>query len=96
LGIKGKIILTGNGSPFRSKTFALLVRKLALKVPFAQPCRSQTNGKAEHSIQSDIRDEPISFSVENSAVRIIQHLRSKNLFDDADVLQPIKCLLYRI
>jgi transposase InsO family protein len=49
-------IMTGNGSCYRAKAFAKARRKLGLKRIFTRPYRPQTNGKAELSIQTALRE----------------------------------------
>lgn len=70
LGIRAKAILTDNGSAFRSKAFGVAVHRLGLKSRFTRPYRPQTNGKAEHFIQSALREWAYGFVYQHSNDRI--------------------------
>ena len=48
--------LTNNGSSYRSRLFVKTCQALGIKYSLTQPYRLQTNGKAEHFIQTCLRE----------------------------------------
>lgn len=52
LGIRIQRVMTDNGSCFRSKTFAVLLRAHGIRHTFTRPYTPRTNGKAERFIQT--------------------------------------------
>ena len=55
-GIVVQLVLTDNGSGYRSKMFADSCQNLNLKQVCTQPYTPKTNGKAERSIQTLLRE----------------------------------------
>jgi len=56
LGMKIERVMTDNGSCYRSKAFARVCKRLALRHIFTKPYTPQTNGKAERFIQTSLRE----------------------------------------
>ncbi|MFP5316660.1 MAG: integrase core domain-containing protein, partial [Actinomycetes bacterium] len=55
-GVRVQRLLTDNGTPYRSRAFGRLVRRLAVRHIFTRPYRPQTNGKVERWIGSALRE----------------------------------------
>ena len=58
-----------NGSAYRSRLFTRACEALGIKHSFTRPSRPQTNGKAEHFIQTCLRKWAYARSYANSAER---------------------------
>jgi transposase InsO family protein len=56
LGVRFTRVLTDNGSCYRSRGFARLLRRLRLRPKRTRPYTPRTNGKAERFIQSALRE----------------------------------------
>jgi transposase InsO family protein len=56
LGVRFTRVLTDNGSCYRSRTFAGLLRRVGLKHTRTRPYTPRTNGKAERFIQTALRE----------------------------------------
>ncbi len=69
LGIRFKALLTDNGPAYRSRVFAAACRALGLRHRFTRPYTPRTNGKAEHSIQTALREWAYARSYQNSYQR---------------------------
>lgn len=68
-GITVTAVLTDNGSCYRSKPFAQLCARLAIKHKRTRPYRPRTNGKAERLIQTLLREWAYAFTFTSSAAR---------------------------
>jgi transposase InsO family protein len=55
-GVTVQRIMTDNGSGYRSKLHARVVKRLGIKHVFTRPFRPRTNGKAERFIQTMLRE----------------------------------------
>jgi transposase InsO family protein len=55
-GVTVRAVMTDNGSPFVSKTWASRCRQLSLRHHRTRPYRPRTNGKAERFIQTLLRE----------------------------------------
>jgi Aldehyde dehydrogenase family/Integrase core domain len=69
LGVSVRLLLTDNGSAFRSKDFAAACKELGVRHRFTRPYRPQTNGKAERFIQSALREWAYGFTYPHSSER---------------------------
>ena len=69
LGVHFNRLLTDNGSAYRSRAFARLVRRLGLRHRFTRPYTPRTNGKAERLIQTALREWAYARSYESSGER---------------------------
>lgn len=69
LGIRFKRVLTDNGSPYKSKAFRRLCRRLGLVHKRTRPYTPRTNGKAERFIQTALREWAYARSYSNSEQR---------------------------
>lgn len=56
LGVTIRLLLTDNGSAYRSRRFARTCKALGIKHSFTRPYRPQTSGKAERFIQTCLRE----------------------------------------
>ena len=74
--IKIQRVLTDRGSSYRSKDFATACRNLRIKHSFTKPYRPQTNGKAEHFIQTITREWAYARSYRSSNHRATYLLTS--------------------
>lgn len=59
LGVKIKRVMTDNGSVYKSRRFAKLLRRLKIKHVRTRPYTARTNGKAERFIQTLLREWPV-------------------------------------
>lgn len=66
LGVRIQRVLTDNGSTYRSHLFARTCEALGIKHNFTRPYRPQTNGKAEHFIQTCLREWAYARNYANS------------------------------
>ena len=55
-GVTVQRIMTDNGSNYRSKLHARIIKRLGIKHLFTRPYRPRTNGKAERFIQTMLRE----------------------------------------
>lgn len=62
-------LLTDNGSAFRSRDFAAACKDLGIQHRFTRAYRPQSNGKAEHFIQSALREWAYGWTYQNSRHR---------------------------
>jgi transposase InsO family protein len=69
LGVRVMRIMTDNGSAYRSKKFAKLLRRLKIKHVRTRPYTPRTNGKAERFIQTLLREWAYAFTYPNSDAR---------------------------
>ncbi len=69
LGVKVTGIMTDNGSAYRSKRFAKLLRRLRIKHVRTRPYTPRTNGKAERFIQTLLREWAYPYAYPNSEAR---------------------------
>ena len=72
LGVSVQAILTANGKSFHSGLFCSTCAQMKLRQRFTRPYRPQTNGKAEHFIQSALREWAYGFVYQNSLQRTEQ------------------------
>jgi transposase InsO family protein len=69
LGVRIAGIMTDNGSAYRSKKFARLLRRLRIKHLRTRPYTPRTNGKAERFIQTLLREWAYAYTYPNSDAR---------------------------
>jgi transposase InsO family protein len=69
LGVRITGIMTDNGSAYRSKKFARLLRCLKVKHVRTRPYTPRTNGKAERFIQTLLREWAYAYTYPNSDAR---------------------------
>lgn len=69
LGVHITRIMTDNGSAYRSKKFAKLLRRLGIKHLRTRPYTPRTNGKAERFIQTLLREWAYAYVYPNSDAR---------------------------
>lgn len=69
LGVTVTRIMTDNGSAYRSKKFAKLLRRLKIKHARTRPYTPRTNGKAERFIQTPLREWAYACTYPNSDAR---------------------------
>lgn len=69
LGVKVTGIMTDNGSAYRSKKFAKLLRRLKIHHLRTRPYTPRTNGKAERFIQTHLREWAYAYAYPNSDAR---------------------------
>jgi len=69
LGVRITGIMTDNGSAYRSKKFAKLLRRLKIKHLRTRPYTPRTNGKAERFIQTLLREWAYAYAYPNSDAR---------------------------
>lgn len=69
LGVRISRIMTDNGSAYRSKTFARLLRRLRIKHLRTRPYTPRTNGKAERFIQTLLREWAYAYAYPHSDAR---------------------------
>src|SRR5262249_18339129 len=68
-GVRIAAVLTDNGSAYRSKRFAKLLRRLGIKHKRTRPYTPRTNGKAERFIQTLLREWAYAYRYPNSDTR---------------------------
>jgi len=61
LGVRVERVMTDNGSAYRSRRFARLLRRLGIKHVRTRPYTPRTNGKAERFIQTLLREWAYAF-----------------------------------
>ena len=69
MGVKITGIMTDNGSAYRSKKFAKLLRRLKIQHRRTRPYTPRTNGKAERFIQTLLREWAYAYCYPNSDAR---------------------------
>lgn len=69
LGVRITGIMTDNGSAYRSKRFAKLLRRLKIRHVRTRPYTPRTNGKAERFIQTLLREWAYAYTYPNSDTR---------------------------
>lgn len=69
LGVRITGIMTDNGSAYRSKRFAKLLRRLKIRHVRTRPYTPRTNGKAERFIQTLLREWAYAYTYPNSDAR---------------------------
>lgn len=69
MGVRITGIMTDNGSAYRSKKFAKLLRRLKIKHVRTRPYTPRTNGKAERFIQTLLREWAYAYTYPNSDAR---------------------------
>lgn len=69
LGVRVTGIMTDNGSAYRSKKFARLLRRLKIRHVRTRPYTPRTNGKAERFIQTLLREWAYAYTYPNSDAR---------------------------
>jgi transposase InsO family protein len=69
LGVRVTRIMTDNGSAYRSKKFAKLLRRLRIKHLRTRPYTPRTNGKAERFIQTLLREWAYAYAYPHSDAR---------------------------
>jgi transposase InsO family protein len=69
LGVRITGIMTDNGSAYRSKKFARLLRRLKIRHLRTRPYTPRTNGKAERFIQTLLREWAYGYTYPNSDAR---------------------------
>ena len=69
LGVRVAQVMTDNGSAYKSKRFAKLLRRLGIKHIRTRPYTPRTNGKAERFIQTLLREWAYAFIYPNSDAR---------------------------
>ena len=69
LGVRISRIMTDNGSAYRSKQFARLLRRLRIKHLRTRPYTPRTNGKAERFIQTLLREWAYAYAYPHSDAR---------------------------
>ena len=69
LGVKVAQVMTDNGSAYRSRRFAKLLRRLGIKHIRTRPYTPRTNGKAERFIQTLLREWAYAFIYPSSEHR---------------------------
>jgi transposase InsO family protein len=61
LGVRVECVMTDNGSAYKSRRFARLLRRLGIKHIRTRPYTPRTNGKAERFIQTLLREWAYAF-----------------------------------
>jgi len=69
LGVRIERVMTDNGSAYRSRRFAKLLRRLSIKHVRTRPYTPRTNGKAERFIQTLLREWAYAFIYPSSTHR---------------------------
>jgi transposase InsO family protein len=69
LGIRVEAVMTDNGSAYRSRRFAKLLRRLRIRHLRTRPYTPRTNGKAERFIQTLLREWAYAFIYPSSRHR---------------------------
>lgn len=69
LGVRVHAVMTDNGTAYRSKRFAKLMRRLKLRHLRTRPYTPRTNGKAERFIQTLLREWAYAYRYPNSDAR---------------------------
>lgn len=69
LGVKVTCIMTDNGSAYRSRKFAKLLRRLKIRHLRTRPYTPRTNGKAERFIQTLLREWAYAYCYPDSDAR---------------------------
>jgi transposase InsO family protein len=70
LGIRIERVMTDNGSCYRSRAFAKICKRMAIKHIFTKPYTPRTNGKAERFIQTALREWAYAKAYSHSDRRI--------------------------
>ena len=69
LGVRIHSVMTDNGSAYKSRRFAKLLRRLGIRHIRTRPYTPRTNGKAERFIQTLLREWAYAFIYPNSDAR---------------------------
>ena len=69
LGVRVHGVMTDNGSAYKSKRFAKMLRRLRIRHIRTRPYTPRTNGKAERFIQTVLREWAYAYVYPNSDVR---------------------------
>ena len=69
LGVRVAQVMTDNGSAYKSRRFAKLLRRLKIRHIRTRPYTPRTNGKAERFIQTLLREWAYAFVYPNSQAR---------------------------
>ena len=69
LGVRVEAVMTDNGTAYRSKRWAKLLRRLKLRHLRTRPYTPRTNGKAERFIQTLLREWAYAYCYPNSDAR---------------------------
>ena len=69
LGVRVTSVMTDNGSAYKSRRFAKLLRRLGIRHLRTRPYTPRTNGKAERFIQTLLREWAYAFIYPNSDAR---------------------------
>lgn len=69
LGVKVTSVMTDNGSAYKSRRFAKLLRRLGIGHIRTRPYTPRTNGKAERFIQTLLREWAYAYIYPNSDAR---------------------------
>ena len=69
LGVRIERVMTDNGSAYKSRRFAKLLRRLRIKHIRTRPYTPRTNGKAERFIQTLLREWAYAFVYPSSKHR---------------------------
>lgn len=69
LGVRVQAVMTDNGSAYKSRRFAKLLRRLGLKHLRTRPYTPRTNGKAERFIQTLLREWAYAYTYSSSQQR---------------------------
>ena len=69
LGVRVHSVMTDNGSAYKSRRFAKLLRRLGIRHIRTRPYTPRTNGKAERFIQTLLREWAYAFIYPNSDAR---------------------------
>lgn len=69
LGVRVSAVMTDNGSAYKSRRFAKLLRRLGIKHIRTRPYTPRTNGKAERFIQTLLRQWAYAYVYPNSDAR---------------------------
>jgi len=70
LGVKVEQVMTNNGSAYKSRRFAKLLRRLGIRHIRPRPYTPPTNGKAERFIQTLLREWAYAFVYPSSELRL--------------------------
>ena len=69
LGVRIEAVMTDNGSAYRSRRFAKLLRRLRIRHLRTRPYTPRTNGKAERFIQTSMREWAYAYRYPSSSHR---------------------------
>ena len=86
LGMKIERVMTDNGSCYRSKAFARVCKRLALRHIFTKPYTPQTNGKAERFIQTSLREWAYARAYNTSIERTAELPRWLHRYTGTDLM----------